>query len=120
MCSFDIFVKLQQFGWNLKGGRFDPGLEFGRPGSRGWAIQLAAHGFVFAPHWHMVYRLPFSSYLAGSKGFPSDPDTPTNTVLEATASSGGNKKASSEMSVRDDEWAVHKSWEFQTEPTLAT
>ena len=38
----------------------------------------------------MVYLLPFWSYLAGSKSVsacPSDPDTMTNTALEAAASS---------------------------------
>ena len=40
----------------------------------------------------MVYLLPFLSYLVGPKNVcarPSDPDTMTNTVLEATASSSG-------------------------------
>ena len=41
----------------------------------------------------MVYLLPFVNYLAGCKNAsarpPSDPDTMTNTVLEATASTSG-------------------------------
>ena len=46
----------------------------------------------------MVYLLPFSSYLAGYKGEsfprvrPSDPDTMTNTALEAIASSSGKNE----------------------------
>ena len=39
---------------------------------------------------HMVYLLPLLSYLAGSKSVstcPSDPDTMTNTALEAIVSS---------------------------------
>ena len=38
----------------------------------------------------MVYLLPFRGYLAGSKSVsarPSNPDTMTNTALEAIASS---------------------------------
>ena len=63
-------------------------------GSRGCAHSIARPcvpiSFTLT---HMVYLLPYLSYLAGSKGVsarPSDPDTMTNTVLEAIASSSGN------------------------------
>ena len=63
--------------------------------SRGWA-HLIAHIWVPISSTHMIYLLPVSSFLAGSKSVsahpparPSDPDTMINTAPEATASSSG-------------------------------
>ena len=50
---------------------------------------------IGSPLPHMVYLLPFTSYLAGSKSvsvLPSDPDTMTNTTLEAFALSSGKNR----------------------------
>ena len=63
---------------------------------RGWAHSIA-HLWVpiSSPLTHMVYLLPFLSYLAGSKRVaarPSDPDTMTNTTLESIASSSGKNE----------------------------
>ena len=44
----------------------------------------------------MIHLLTFLSYLAGSKSVsarPSDPDTITNTALEAIASSSGKTRS---------------------------
>ena len=53
---------------------------------------------ISSPVTHMAHILPFLSYLAGSKSVsarlpprPSDPDTMTNTALEAVASSSGSE-----------------------------
>ena len=49
---------------------------------------------ISSPMTNMVYRLPFLSYLAGSKGVsarPADLDTVTNTALEAIVSLNGKK-----------------------------
>ena len=73
----------------------------GRTGS-GWANSIARPWVpIGSPLTHMVYLLPFLSYLACSKSVsacpsarPSDPDTTTNAALEAIASSSGKNEAS--------------------------
>ena len=69
MCSMDIFVNLQPVGWYLKGELFDPRFgELGGVGSRGLAHSIARLCVpISSPLTHMVYILPFLSYLAGSK-----------------------------------------------------
>ena len=47
---------------------------------------------ISSPLTHMVYLLPFYSYLAGSRSVSASPpvhDTMTNTALEANATSSG-------------------------------
>ena len=60
---------------------------FGVRRSLGWAHSIARPWVPICPLLtHMVYLLPFLSYLAGPKGVSartSDPDTMTNTALEA-------------------------------------
>ena len=75
---------------------------FGMWGS-GWAHSVSRPCIpISSPLTHMVYLLPFSSYLAGSKSFParpsvrpsdrpSDPATMKNTALEATTLSSDKK-----------------------------
>ena len=67
----------------------------GDVGVRGWAHSIARPWVpISSLLTHIVYLLPSLSHLAGPKSVsarPSDPDTMTNTALEATASSSGNK-----------------------------
>ena len=76
-------------------GRWFATPPFGVRGSWGWAHSIARPQVpTSSPLTHIVYLLLFSSYLAGSKNVsahPTDPDTMTNTTLEATTSSSGNK-----------------------------
>ena len=69
---------------------------YGVRGSPGWAYLVARPWVpISSPLTHVVYLLPVSSYLAGSKNIsvrPSDPDTIKNTGLETTASSSGTQK----------------------------
>ena len=69
-------------------------------GGRGRAHSMA-HPWVLISFTstHAVYLLPFLSYLAGPKGVSahprlSDPDTTTNTALEATVWSIGKNEES--------------------------
>ena len=75
-------------------------------GGHGWAHLVAGPWVpISSPLAHMVYLVTFLSYLVGSKGVlahpsarPSDPDTITNTALEATASSSGkNVKSETQL-----------------------
>ena len=66
---------------------------WGRDWAHSIARQLVPIGALLT---HVVYLLPFLNYLAGSKSvsvrlpiLPYDPDTMTNTALEAIASSNG-------------------------------
>ena len=72
-------------------------------------------GFISSPLIHMVYLVPFVSYLAGSKSVPSvrpsDPDTMTHTAQEAIASSS-DKRA---QTVRQWKMAMKKWTTFVSE-----
>ena len=73
--------------------------RFGVRGSRGWAHSIGRPWVpTSSPLTCMVYLLPVLSYviLRAAKAFPpahppTDPDTMTNTALEATASWSGKK-----------------------------
>ena len=60
----------------------------------GWAYSIARPWVpISSTLTHMVYLLPFSSYIAGSKSVsvsPSDLETMTNTASDAASSSGKN------------------------------
>ena len=66
---------------------------------RGWAYSIARPWVsIIDPDRHIAYLLPFLSYLAGSRNVsarqpvgPGDPDTMTNTAVEAVASSSDNE-----------------------------
>ena len=81
----------RRFGCSYKGRLFDPLVRGVRwaVGGRGWVHSIACPWVhISSPLTHMVYLLPFSSYLAGPKSVssrPSDPETMTNIALEATA-----------------------------------
>ena len=71
MCCQDIFVNIQPFGCNLKGGLFEPqdeGLQLKRARRSGMAHSAARHWVsISSPLTHMVYLLPFMSFLTGWK-----------------------------------------------------
>ena len=91
-CSIDIFVDLQPFGCNFKGG-----LSIARFGGLGGLRVLGyAHSIthpwlpISFPLTYVVYLLPFLSSLAGSKSISARPPaldklTIRPTALEATA-----------------------------------
>ena len=99
-----FIVDLQPFRCNVKGRLFDP--PFGGWGyvvGRGYARSMARPwALISSPLTHLIYLLPFLSYLAGSKGVPVSPsvaDTMTNAALEAIASSSGKKNSYVDISV---------------------
>ena len=81
----------------MKGGLFDPRVGgLGDVGGRGSANSMARPCVpISSPLTDVVYLLSFELFSWYQKRFrpparPSDPDTMTNTALEATASSIGN------------------------------
>ena len=79
-------------------------LRLGVRGCRGWVHSIASS---CVPCTYMAYLLSFLSYLAVSKSAlrfrqstrPSDPNTMTNTTLEATASSTGKSGGTASLSM---------------------
>ena len=82
MCSLDIFVDLQPFSCNFKWGLFEPpvwGLEW-TWGSGIGQFKRPSMAPINCTLTHMVYLLPFLSYLTGSKSvFIHPPVHPTQT-----------------------------------------
>ena len=79
MCFIDIFINLQQIGWNMKGDSSTPGLGVRGTWGRGWANLIARPWVPIGSQvTHTVNSYRFLSYLAGSRSVsahPSDPDT---------------------------------------------
>ena len=97
------------------GGLFDPPVwGVRREVDRGWAHSIA-HPWVpiSSPLTHIVYLVPFLSYLAGSKSVstrPSDPDTMTNTALKAFASSNSKNRTDKPEIFPSDLFVCHANW----------